>query len=75
MVKLVFAHVFTKENPGTIADHYTVDEIALASGSHGQVTKAIHTSTGAVLAVKSIDVTKIHRCEAFRERDGNPAVT
>lgn len=63
--KLVFTHVFTKENPGTLDDHYTVDKSVLGSGSYGQVMKGIHTSTGAVRAVKSIDVTKIRDVKQF----------
>lgn len=56
---LTFKHIFTHQNPGKIQDYYDFEKEVLGEGSFGSVKKATCKATGAVRAIKSINVSSI----------------
>jgi len=63
--EIKFKHVFTKENPGAIADYYKMDRKMLGEGSYGQVVKGEDKSTKNIRAIKAIDISKISDRDRF----------
>lgn len=63
-----FKHVFTAENPGRIDDYYTLEKSKmLGEGSYGRVMKGADKSTGAIRAIKNIDLSKITDQKRFED--------
>eukprot|EP00418_Pyrodinium_bahamense_P037793 CAMPEP_0179203842 /NCGR_PEP_ID=MMETSP0796-20121207/101613_1 /TAXON_ID=73915 /ORGANISM="Pyrodinium bahamense, Strain pbaha01" /LENGTH=616 /DNA_ID=CAMNT_0020908715 /DNA_START=153 /DNA_END=1999 /DNA_ORIENTATION=- len=60
---LRFPHMFTKENPRSLGEMYTIDQKPLGQGSFGRVYKGVDKSTGAVRAIKSIELAKVSDAE------------
>jgi len=54
-----FEHHFTRENPGKLQDFYTVETAQLGEGSFGSAYRAKCIQTGALRAVKSIEIKAV----------------
>lgn len=64
---LVFKHEFTNQNPGRLDDYYDIAKNLLGEGSYGRVSKGKDKVTGAMRAIKAIDVGKITNPEQFNK--------
>merc|ERR1719160_912618 len=67
---VVFKHIFTRENPGHIADYFDLDPSVLGTGSFGSVSQGTDKTTGAVRAIKAMDNDKITDFQRFDQEVG-----
>lgn len=64
---ILFKHVFTTANPGRIDDFYDIAKKKLGEGSYGQVSIGTDKNTGALRAIKAIDISKISDPKRFQQ--------
>lgn len=61
----IFEHEFAQDNPGKLEDFYTQGGERLGEGSFGSVFRATCKNTGAVRAVKAIEIKSVKNPERF----------